>query len=244
MFLMCAKHPLLAHLLTAFSERDMAKEEDSDLVTMAMEHYQKALHLFIEHLSAPDVTGWITFPALWLFIHFEQTYGRDPSVLQAHLQGVRDIIITHGAAILPGLLDNGSCKGHDAPPDNGVPSQMVERMALWIIHYDAKASTFGLGASLISLLEVQYPKAISCISKRSIYALKEVWGSDYPVQEKIWDMQTEVLWDFAHEAAMLRFELSIIERESDAIDQHKLLSFSCKLKDLEEVCSLVQTNTL
>ncbi|KAJ5785344.1 uncharacterized protein N7503_010556 [Penicillium pulvis] len=232
--LMCAKHPLLAHLVTAFSVRDMAKENENELLTIAMEHYQKALSLFIEHLSAPQVTGWITFPALWFFIIYEQTYGDDPNVLQTHLRGVRDVIITHGAAILPGSLHDEANAGQEAPPKYWVPPQMIDRMALWTIHHDAKASTFGLGASIVTLLDEHYPGAVAKISKSSINALQDAWGSDYPVQEEIWDMQIEILYSFAHDATMLRYELSDIEKENVPIDPGKLLSFSRKLKELQE----------
>ncbi|KAJ5647773.1 hypothetical protein N7490_004145 [Penicillium lividum] len=241
---MCAKHPLLAHLVTAFSVRDMAMENEIELLTVAMEHYQKALSLFIEHLSAPHVTGWITFPALWLFIVYEQTYGDDPNVLQTHLRGVRDILITHGAEILPGSLHYEEKAGQDAPPKYWVQPQMIDRMALWTIHHDAKASTFGLGANIVSLLDEQYPGAIARICQTSANALHDAWGSEYPVQEEIWDVQTEVLFVFAHESAMLRYELSNIERESDHIDPYNLLLFSRKLKELQERASDIITTAL
>lgn len=232
---MCAKHPLLAHLVTAFSVRDMAKENENELLTIAMEHYQKALSLFIEHLSAPHVTGWVTFPALWLFIVYEQSYGDDPKVLRTHLRGVREIIITHGAAILPGSLHDAANAGQKAPPKHWVPPQMIDRMALWTIHHDAKASTFGLGASIVSLLDEHYPGAIAKICRSSTNALQNAWGPDYPVQEEIWDMQIEILFGFAHDATMLRYELSDIEKDSGPTDPGKLLSFSRKLKELQEV---------
>ncbi|KAJ5710447.1 hypothetical protein N7488_004603 [Penicillium malachiteum] len=235
--LMCAKHPLLAHLLIAFAIRDMAKDDDNDLLIRTIEHYQKALSLFIEHLSAPDVTGWITFPALWLFIQYEQSYGNSPNVLKAHLQGVRDIIVTHGAAILPGSL-GGPNASPDEPLKYWVPPQMIDRMALWTIHHDARASTFGLGGSIISLLEEEYPGAIANICKNSTNALSDAWGPQYPAQEEIWDMRMEKFWIILHEATMLRFELSNIEK-NDAIDPVKLISFGHKLRDLEQVHSVI-----
>ncbi|KAJ5671984.1 hypothetical protein N7507_001111 [Penicillium longicatenatum] len=236
---MCAKHELLAHLVTAFAVRDMAKENNNELLTVAMEHYQKALSLFIEHLSAPYETGWITFPALWLFIVYEQTYGDDPNVLRTHLRGVREIIITHGAAILPGSLHEEANADREDPPRYLVPPQMIDRMALWTIHHDAKASTFGLGASIVSLLDEKYPGAIAKICKSSTNALQDAWGSDYPAQEEIWDMQIEILFGFTHDATMLRYELSDIERKPGPIDPGKLLLFSRKLKQLQEVCLIL-----
>lgn len=231
---MCLKHRLLAHLLLSFSIRDMADNHEVELITAALEHYQEALNLFIRHLATPDSHSWVTFPALWVFILYEQTYGDDPKVLQAHLRGVRDVIASHGRVIIASSMgeEHGSSKSQER---YRVPPQMINRMTLWTIHYDAKASTFGLGGGIIDLLNEKYPDLIGQICEDSTTALRDAWGLVYPADEDLWDLQVEPLSKLAHENAMLRYKLAKIECGGATQDSRDILQFGHELHVLEKV---------
>ncbi|EXJ79968.1 hypothetical protein A1O3_08254 [Capronia epimyces CBS 606.96] len=207
----------------------MAEEDDNELIMVAIQHYQTALGLFIEHLGSPEKQGWITFPALWLFIHYEQQYGDDPSVLQKHLQGLRDVIAFHGAAILPYAI--GGQDPLDHCDDTDVAWHMIDRTALWTIDHDACAAFFGFGGSLVRLVIEQYPGSLSRLIKSSRNALSQAFGPDYPAEGQLWDTQHSQIEMFQYSLITLRFGISNLDGSSEASD---LLDFARKLKQVEE----------
>jgi hypothetical protein len=227
---------MLAHLLLAFSIRDMAEGSGGDGTTAALEHYQDALALFIWHLGHPDVQSWVTFPALWLFILYEQTYGDDPTVLQAHLRGLCDMIRCDGSSILSLSEDNPTRSTRNRAQNNhGVPREFLNRMALWTVHYDARASTFSLDGGIIDLLNDKYPGSITAMCEASKDALRVAWGPEYPAAEDIWDSQIDPLWTLDHRSTMLRFKLSRLERAGGGDNSSALRQFGAELKSLEIV---------
>ena len=234
---MCAKHALLAHLILAFSLRDMANDHDSELLLGAIEHYQKGLAMFIEHLGSPERQGWITFPALWLFIHYEQQYGEDPKDLQKHLQGVRDVVALHGANILPGTI--GGRKMANVTDHIEIPHQMIDRLALWTIYHDSHASTFGFGGGLISLLKDKYPGSIDRITESSSFSIKQAWGPSYPPDEELWDIQLRPLETVMHEVNLLRYEISTVHHMETTSEAAKAISIGHELRRIEEVYALL-----
>lgn len=203
-----------------------------ELITTALEHYQEGLGLFIRHLANPDAQSWITFPALWFFILYEQTYGEDPKVLQTHLRGVRDVIASHGNTILACSMGGDRASSRER---YWVPPQMISRMALWTIHHDAKASTFDLGGSIIDLLNEKYPDSIQQIYEDSSTALRDAWGLVYPAFEDLWDMQVDQLARLDHEGAMLRYKLAKIQSQGTEQNSSNILQFGRELKLLEKV---------
>lgn len=229
----CTKHPLLAHLVLAFSIRDMATDQDTKLLMASSEHHQKALAMFIEHLNAPESQGWLTFPSLWLFIHYEQQYGDNPRVLQKHLEGVRDVIASHWPAILPRSI--GNLTTTNVARDIQIPPQMIDRLALWTIYHDAHASTFGFGGNLIGLLNAKYPGSIERITKSSNTALESAWGPDYPVEEELWDLRLRPVETFMHELNLLRYELSKVEEVIGPLAARMQVDFGRDLKRIEIV---------
>ncbi|KAJ5628211.1 hypothetical protein N7490_010439 [Penicillium lividum] len=217
----------------------MAENHETDLITAALEHHQEALNLFISHLATPNAHSWVTFPALWFFITYEQTYGEDPRVMEAHLRGVRDVIASHGRTILASsLIDDGSSSGGSEERFR-VPPKMINRIALWTIHQDAKASTFGLGGSMIDLLNEKYPDSIDRIFEDSSTALQDAWGLMYPAVEDLWDRQAHEMFRLVHENTMLRYKLAKIEKEDYEDDEkertsRKIMQFGRDLKLLEK----------
>jgi hypothetical protein len=234
---LCTKHALLAHLVVAFSVRDMAHEDDAELEILAIEHYRKALGMFIEHLGSSDRELWLTFPALWLFIHYEQQYGDSPRALQRHLEGVRGVVDSHGYALFPGPI-GGSTTMNVAGEE--MPRQILDRLALWTIYHDAAAATFGFGGSLIRLLKEKYPGSIARIRPSSSTAIRDAWGSGYPPEEKFWDLQMIPLENLMHESILLRYELSLLRQGNENwLDAKGLISIGRKLKQLEQVGNLI-----
>ncbi|KAJ5669057.1 hypothetical protein N7462_010127 [Penicillium macrosclerotiorum] len=211
----------------------MAESQNENSVMFALEHYQLALELFIQHLATPAVESWIIFPSLWLFILYEQTYGDDPKILQAHLRGVRDVIATHGTKVLSWSIDERKISEQESG-ENYIPSQMINKMAVWTIHYDAKASTFGLDGGIIDLLNQKFPGSMQRLCESSKHALKNAWGPAYPAFEEVWDMQVDDLWMLNHETTMLRFELSILERKRGKIVSSEKINFGKKLRIIEK----------
>jgi hypothetical protein len=236
--LLCSKHALLAHLVLAFSVRDMAKKDDGELHIIAIEHYRIALAMFIDYLGSSERLLWLTFPALWLFIHYEQQYGDEPRALQQHLEGVRDVVASHGPALFSG--SNGAFVPNNVT-DEERRRQIVSRLALWVIYHDASAATFGFGGSLIRLLNEEYPESITQIRENSKRMIGAAWGEIYPTQEKLWDLQLSPLEGLYHECHLLRYELSRIKGENKDFDQEKLIEIGRKLKHLEEVRSSIPT---
>ncbi|CZR53397.1 uncharacterized protein PAC_03275 [Phialocephala subalpina] len=229
--LLCSKHALLAHLVLAFSVRDMAKKDDGALHIMAIEHYRIALAMFIDYLGSSERLLWLTFPALWLFIHYEQQYGDDPRALQRHLEGVRDVVASHGPALFSGS------SGAFVPMNMGDeerPRQIVSRLALWVIYHDASASTFGFGGSLIRLLNEKYPESIGQIRENSKSMIEAAWGESYPVREQLWDLQLSPLEGLYHECHLLRYELSTVEGGNEDFNLRKLMEVGRELKRLEK----------
>lgn len=230
---LCTKHALLAYLVVAFSIRDMAHEHDAELNIVAIEHYRKSLAMFIEHLGASDRELWVTFPALWLFIHYEQQYGESPRPLQRHLEGVRGVIESHGYALFPGL-DGGSTTINVAGEE--IPRQILDRLALWTIYHDAAAATFGFGGSIIRLIKEQYPVVIARIRPSPSIVINGAWGNDYPPEEELWDRQMSPIQNLIHESIMLKYKLSLLMQRKDiTADAEILISIGRELKQLEEV---------
>jgi hypothetical protein len=239
---MCTRHPMLAHLVLAFSIRDLAEARGGDESgtgtgsTAALQHYQDALALFIWHLRHPDVQSWVTFPALWLFILYEQAYGDDPRVLQAHLRGLCDMIRCDGSSILSLSKDTTTANTRgEAQNSPGVSREFLNRMALWTVHYDARASTFGLDGGIIDLLDEKYPGSIAAMCEASKDALRVAWGAEYPAAEDVWDSQLDLLWTLDHRSTMLRFKLSVLERADGGDNSSALRQFGAELKALEFV---------
>lgn len=230
--LLCSKHALLAHLVLAFSVRDMAKNDDGELHILAIEHYRIALAMFISYLGSSEKLLWLTFPALWLFIHYEQQYGDDPRALQRHLEGVRDVVASHGPALFSS--SNGAFVPTNMAEEER-PRQIVSRLALWVIYHDASAATFGFGGSLIRLLNEQYPEAITQIRENSKSMIGAAWGEIYPAQEQLWDLQLSPLEGLYHECHLLRYELSTFESENENFNHKKLIEVGRELKRLEKV---------
>lgn len=228
----CTKHPLLGHLVLAFSIRDMAKADRGELHITAIEHYHQAHAMFIEHLGFSMRQGWMTFPALWLFIHYEQQYGDDPRVLQRHLKGVRDVIASQGPAILPGSIGGFTTVKSG---EEMIPRSMSDRLALWTIYHDAHASTFGYDSGLIQVLNEKYPGAIMRIKNSSSNSLREAWGPDYPAEEALWDLQFIPLESLIHESTMLRYELSKIEHQTGTLNVADQLRIGQELSRLANV---------
>ena len=234
LLILCSKHALLAHLVLAVSVRDMAKIDDSELKVTAIEHYRKALAMFIDHLGSSEQHLWVTFPALWLFIHYEQHYGEDPRALQRHLEGVRDVIASHGPALFSSLNGGFIAKGW---AEEERPRQVIDRLALWAIYHDASAATFGFGGSLIRLLNEQYPGSISQIRESSKTMIEAAWGEVYPAEEKLWDLQLVPLENLYHDCHLLRYELARSEGEDEDFNNEKLIEIGRELKRLEKVRS-------
>ncbi|KAL2817549.1 hypothetical protein BJX63DRAFT_101994 [Aspergillus granulosus] len=228
---MCTQHPMLAHLLLAFSIRDMMEGRGGDTTTAALEHYQGALSLFIWHLRHPAVQSWVTFPALWLFILYEQTYGDDPRVLQAHLRGLHDMIRSDGSSILSLSVD--TSRAEEPYSRYRVPREFLNRMALWTVHYDARASTFGLDGGIIDLLNERYPGSITAMCETSKDGLRVAWGPEYPAAEDLWDAQIDPLWSLDHRSVMLRFKLSRLEHAGEDVDPSAMRGLGYELKALE-----------
>lgn len=229
---LCSQHALLAHLVLAFSVRDMAKDDDDRLKLIAIEHYSKALAMFIDHIGASEPDLWLTFPALWLFIHYEQQYGDDPRALQRHLEGVRDIVASHGE-VLPSESDNEHTMMKMGDIER--PRQIVDRLALWTIYHDACAATFGLGGSLIQLLNERYPGSIARIREGSRTMIEAAWGQEYPIEEQLWDLQISPLEDLNHNCHLLRYELAKLDAGNEALADGHLLEIGRELKRLEQV---------
>jgi hypothetical protein len=230
--LLCSKHALLAHLILAFSVRDMAKNDDGELHIIAIEHYRIALAMFIDYLRTSEKLLWLTFPALWLFIHYEQHYGDDPRALQRHLEGVRDFVASHGTALSSG--SNETFDSNNVAEDER-RRQIVSRLALWVIYHDASAATFGFGGSLIRLLNEQHPESIAQIRENSRRMIGAAWGEIYPAEEKLWDLQLSPLEDLYHECHLLRYELSRVGSENIDLNHEKLIDIGGQLKRLGKV---------
>jgi hypothetical protein len=204
--------------------------DNIETTTAALRHYQIALGLFAHHLTVPEGQFWITFPALWLLIRHEQAYGDDPRDFKAHLRGVRDIIDNHGRQIFDRPMD-----GSNYSPSLGcVPPQILDRIALWTIHYDAKASTFALDGGIIDLINRKYPGGVEGILDNAKGALKAAWGAMYPTSEEVWDMKTEQFWSLDHEIHMARYKLSKFENQTAALTPGDLLGFGREVKQLEK----------
>jgi hypothetical protein len=216
----------------------MARNKDGELHIIAIEHYRTALAMFIDYLGSSERLLWLTFPALWLFIHYEQQYGDDPRALQRHLDGVRDVVASHGPALFSG--SNGAFVSNNIAEEER-RRQIVSRLALWVIYHDASAATFGFGGSLIRLLNEQYPESITQIRENSKRMIGAAWGEIYPAEEKLWDLQLSPLENLYHECHMLRYELSRVESENKEFNQEKLIEIGGELKRLERVRSSILT---
>lgn len=228
---LCTKHALLSHLVLAFSVRDMAKNGDRELQIVAIEHYRIALAMFIDHLSSSEQHLWLLFPALWLFIHYEQQHGDDPRALQRHLEGVRDVIASHGSALFSDS-DGGSVTMNMAGEER--PRQILDRLALWVIYHDASAATFGFGGSLIRLLNERYPGSIAQIREGSKTMIEAAWGAIYPAEEKLWDLQLSPMETLYHDCLLLRYELAKLDSGNEDFNDEKLLEIGGELKRLEK----------
>lgn len=235
MLFLCTKHELLAHLVLAFAVKDMARGTEGKLEILAIEHYRVALSMFIEHLGLSDQNLWLTFPALWLFIHYEQAYGDDPRVLQRHLEGVRDVVAAHGHILLPGSA--GGLTTIDIGGEQR-PRQIIDRMALWTIYHDASASTFGFGGGLIQLLQEQYPGSISRIQDSSSSMVGAAWGKDYPAEEKLWDQQIAPMENLSYDCILWRYQLSKVDKcTEETVLSEELINIGIQLKKIEKVCT-------
>ncbi|KAJ5930354.1 hypothetical protein N7466_005847 [Penicillium verhagenii] len=213
----------------------MAEDEDIGLITAALHHHQEGLNLFIRHLATPDAYSWVTFPSLWLFILYEQMYGKDPKVMQAHLRGVRDVIASHGRSVIAFSTERNPDSLSDEPKDRyRVPPQIINQITLWTIHQDAKASTFGLGGSMIDLLNEEYPDLIQQISEDSSNALRDAWGLMYPAAEELWDIQAGEMSKLVHETTMLRYKLTKIENGDSTQNPRNMIQLGRELKLLEK----------
>lgn len=210
----------------------MSKQGENELHVIAIEHYRKALAMFIELLGSSEPLLWLTFPALWLFIHYEQQYGEDPGDLKRHLEGVRDVVASHGSAL---FLGSGAFMSASMTEEER-PREIVSRLALWVIYHDASAASFGYGGSLISLLNEKYPDSIAQIRENSKSMIEAAWGESYPVREKLWDLQLVPLENLYHQCHLLRYELSRINGDNKEFDDRKLIEVGRDLQQLEWVC--------
>lgn len=231
LLLLCTKHPLLAHLVLAFSVQDLAGS-DKELNIIAIDHYQEALAMFIIHLGSSEQHLWVTFPALFLFIIYEQQYGDDPRAVQRHLEGVRDIVASHGSLILPAATGSSTTVNVEGEE---YPRQLLDRLTLWTIYHDASASTFGYGGSLITLLDVQYPGSIARLRDSSESLTEVLWRADYPAEEELWDRQILPLEYLSHQYLLLRHRLSTCDVTHESLTNESLIFIGRELKRLEKV---------
>jgi hypothetical protein len=210
----------------------MAQGGDKELNILAIEHYRQAISMFIEHLGSSGRELWLTFPALWLFIHYEQQYGDDPRDLQRHLEGVRDVVASHGEALFPGSADGFTTMD---VAGQKISRHILDRLALWTIYHDAQSSSFGFAGSLIKLLQEQYPGAITRIRHSSKSMIKEAWGDSYPAEEELWDLRITPMEDILHECTLRRYELSKFETGEREFDPKEMIEFGNKLRRIENV---------
>jgi hypothetical protein len=229
---LCTKHELLAHLVLAFSVRDMATDRDSDLKILAIEHYQTALSMFVHHLGSSEQHLWLTFPALWLFILYEQRYGEDPRILQRHLEGVRDVVAVHASLLFPD--SNGGVTTMIVAGEER-QRQILDRFALWTIYHDASAATFGFGGSLIELLVDRFPGSIARIQDSSSGMIGAAWGKGYPAEEALWDEQIARLERLCYDQVILQYEVTRADSAQENLKSERLLRIGRELKELEKV---------
>jgi hypothetical protein len=163
--------------------------------------------------------------ALWMMINYEQNFGDGSGHgFRAHLRGA--------AAMYNGRIGNIADVFSPATPtgrgetgsDGFVPSPLTCQLMVWIGFVDGGAAINGLGGAFCRLLgeSRQHPGRIvpsaqleifRAIQKRADMAPFELWGSSYPQDEMVDDLQNSQLMGLQAEIAQLRYLLSYLTED-------------------------------
>ncbi|KAJ5657142.1 uncharacterized protein N7484_000791 [Penicillium longicatenatum] len=226
-------------------------------VSEATEHYATVLRLLavaiynLAHISELD----FILATLWLMISYELVQGATGAGISVHLRGA--------AILLQGQLRN--LRNLINPPNRldfgfrEIKSKstvseeifgiicVTSQLLLWIAIVDGSAALNGINAAFNHMLgEAMHDLADNETASRLMgfrtlrqYAIlvnQEVWGSDYPQDEMIEDIQCSQIFSLQAETGQLRYMLSKVADHAthdETYSRHEIDVIACAIRDVE-----------
>ena len=185
------------------------REEDR---ANALPHYQGGLRDFASLASSRQFDPLTLLSTLFLLVQFELRHADQARDVRSHFEGFTTAVLAHGHQLIPALQPFAEARpaGSAAPPNVALRYENVlNRLGLWMTYMDALASTWDLGGSVMDTFWTRYPGSLELMFSRSRDALKEIWGSDYPPEEALDDLQNRAAFDLFHESHLLRYRASL-----------------------------------
>ncbi|CAI6082028.1 unnamed protein product [Clonostachys chloroleuca] len=243
----------------------LSESDQESLESAAVEHYGASMGLLAHTIhETADSSGLdTTLASLWLMIVYEQKFGDGTGAgLKAHLIGAASVLNSR-LRNLRGLLNWDERYGVDqtsntdqdgASPLNKWPiSPFSARMIVWISFLDAGAAFYKLGGSfnkslgkvMTGLAENETQSRLRgflSVHRYSIPMYSIHWGSKYPQDQLLEDLQNRELFYLYGQIGQLRFllaELTTAYENEDEERQHLALSAAHALRDIGEKYSEV-----
>lgn len=229
--------PMIMHMVCALGhqelfyqslERPTQGTEDLSPVQCTcpkgVEHYGTSMRLLARAVSLPvhdetsDLDGMLA--TLWLMVVYEQKFGDGCALgLMTHLQGAASILqlrLGNLRLLLEADFSDHEEKWHISP--------FAGRMIVWLAFLDSCAAFVNLGgdfnralgAAMVNLAENEIASRLRgfvAIHRYSTTLSRVVWGSTYPQQQLLEDLENRSLFYLYGECGQMRYVLSQLEEQ-------------------------------
>ncbi|KAI9146939.1 hypothetical protein HJFPF1_12968 [Paramyrothecium foliicola] len=158
--------------------------------------------------------------ARWLMVSYEQRFSERPlQSIMAQLRSVASCISQVNLRHLVETLqdeDDSLTAQQDTSCGNSQPSLLSARLLIWLIGFDARAATYGMGGLLNSAIaqslaigqnpcsRQSWARILSTLHENSGPLFQVTWGKGYPDDEILYDIEHKNIFGLFRESAQLR----------------------------------------